>query len=176
MGADEQRILLCKTVCSSQEYFISLNFICICTDTVAVLNYAVYLYICVGFETVLFVLKFKTPIFWVLVTVPDMFCEMFDGYFDWSVQHTVVQTVGPHDLLFSRCFYYYGTYLRSFCLYIYMCVKINLPYYSVTAQFKLTLFPLFVLLLLLCLYPARSLKGFLCVGVCSLAAVKRSSV
>ena len=42
---NKQRILLCKTVCSSQEYLISLNFICICTDTVAVLNYA--LFICI---------------------------------------------------------------------------------------------------------------------------------
>ena len=42
---------------------------------------------------------------------------------------------------------------------IYMCVKIILPYYSVTAQFKLTLFPpLLLLLLLLCLYRSRSLK------------------
>ena len=109
------------------------------------------------------------------MTVPDMLCGMFVGCFDWSVQHAVVQTVGPHDLLFSRCFYYYGTYLRSFVC-IYMCVKTILPYYSVTAQFKLTPFLLFLLLLLLCLYLARSLKGFLCVGVCSLAAVKRSSV
>ena len=46
VGADEQTTnLLCKTVCSSQEYLISLNFICICTDTVAVLNYA--LFICI---------------------------------------------------------------------------------------------------------------------------------
>ena len=109
------------------------------------------------------------------MTVPDMLCGMFVGCFDWSVQHAVVQTVGPHDLLFPRCFYYYGTYLRSFCVYIHVCED-HLPYYSVTAQFKLTLFLLFLLLLLLCLYPARSLKGFLCVGVCSLAAVKRSSV
>ena len=106
------------------------------------------------------------------MTVPDMLCGMFVGCFDWSVQHAVVQTVGPHDLLFSRCFYY--IFVVFVC--IYMCVKIILPYYSVTAQFKLTLFPLFLLLLLLCLYPARSLKGFVCVGVCSLAAVKRSSV
>ena len=49
---------------------------------------------------------------------------------------------------------------------IYVCVQITLPYYSVTAQLKLTLFsPLFLLLLLLCLYRARSLKGF-CVWVC----------
>ena len=109
------------------------------------------------------------------MTVPDMLCGIFVGCLDWSVQHAVVQTVGPHDLLFSRCFYYYGTYLRSFCLYIHVCED-HLAFLQCNCPVQINSFPLYLLLLLLCLYLARSLKGFLCVGVCSLAAVKRSSV
>ncbi len=177
---NKQRILLCKTVCSSQEYLISLNFICICTDTVAVLNYA--LFICI------FVWGLR------------QFCLFWNSrrpYFEFTVEYLwqcltcsvecllAVLTGACSTQLFkpsvrTTC-YFQGVFttMALICVVfvcIYMCVKTILPYYSVTAQFKLTPFLLFLLLLLLCLYLARSLKGFLCVGVCSLAAVKRSSV
>ena len=45
------------------------------------------------------------------MTVPDMLCGMFVGCFDWSMQHAVVQTVGPHDLLFSSFFFFFFFFL-----------------------------------------------------------------
>ena len=107
--------------------------------------------------------------------MPDMFCGML------AVLTGACSTQLFKPLVRTIC-YFQGVFttMAPICVVfvcIYMCVKIILPYYHVIAQFKLPLFsPLSLLLLLLCLYRARSLKGFLCVGVCSLAAVKRSSV
>ena len=60
-----------------------------------------------------------------------------------------------------------------------MCVKIFLLYYSVIAQFKLTLFSPFLAAVVAVSVSSTLLEGFfVCVGVgvCSLAAVKRSSM
>ena len=109
--------------------------------------------------------------------MPDMLCRML------AVLTGACSTQLFKPLVRTTC-YFQGVFttMAPICVVvvcIYVCVQITLPYYSVTAQLKLTLFsPLFLLLLLLCLYRARSLKGFFCVceGVCSLVTVKRSSV
>ena len=153
------------------------NFICICTDTVVVLNYALFVYLCgVCDSSVCFEIQDARILSLRLSTcdMPDMLCGML------AVLTGACSTKLLKPSVRTTC-YFQGVFttMAPICVVfvcIYMCVKTILPYYSVTAQFKLTLFLLFLLLLLLCLYLARSLKGFLCVGVCSLAAVKRSSV
>ena len=107
--------------------------------------------------------------------MPDMLCRML------AVLTGACSTQLFKPLVCTTC-YFQGVFttMAPICVVfvcIYMCVKIILPYYSVIAQLN-SFFPLFLLLLLLCLYRARSLKGFFCVceGVCSLVTVKRSSV
>ena len=155
----------CLLITRILDFFI--YFICICTDTVVVLNYALFVYLYgVWDSSVCFETQDARILSSRLSTcdMPDMLCRML------AVLTGACSTQLFKPLVRTTC-YFQGAFttMAPICVVfvcIYMCVKIFLLYYSVIAQFKLTLFSPFLAAVVAVPVSSTLFKGIFCVCGC----------